>query len=173
MYSVRASREEDLTKLAAVERCAGQLFATTAHAYLCHAPTLSMEILARQHQLGAVWVAADEHDEPIGFAVAGELSGEAYVYEIDVDPRHGRRGVGRMLMRAAADWARAAGYATLTLSTCVDVPWNAPFYASLGFEVVKEAELTPAMVETRRHEAKAGFLVDRRVFMRSSLEQPD
>ena len=172
MEHVRPAREEDLGKLATVEREAARLFAGTPHAYLCDAPTLSMDILERQHRLGAVWVAVSEDDEPVGFAVAGELGGEAYLYELDVDPRYGCRGLGRALMAAALDWARATGHATLTLSTCSDVAWNAPFYARLGFVVIPEAELTPEMLETRRHEARAGFLIDRRVFMRCSLREP-
>jgi GNAT superfamily N-acetyltransferase len=171
-YHIRVARDDELAKLGEVERRAGQLFATTAHAYLCDAPTLSLEILRAQHRCGAVWVATDKHDRPVGFAVAGELGGEAYLYEIDVDASHGRRGVGRLLMEAVFDWVRARDYPTLTLSTFVDVAWNAPYYAKLGFEVVSEDELTPAMVETRVHEAEAGFLVERRVFMRRSMRQP-
>jgi ribosomal protein S18 acetylase RimI-like enzyme len=168
MYELRTAREEDLPKLAAVERRAGQLFADTAHAFLTDAPTLSMDILTRQHALGAVWVVTLD-DEIVGFAVAGEHGDEGYLYEIDVDPAHGRRGLGRRLVDAAAEWARAAGYETITLSTFVDVPWNAPYYETLGFRAVPDADHTPAMIQTRFFEAKSGFLVDRRVFMRRSL----
>jgi GNAT superfamily N-acetyltransferase len=170
MYVVRTAREGDLPKLAAIEQRASHLFADTPHAFLIGAPTLSTQILARQHALGAVWVATHgEAGEPVGFAVAGTLGDEAYLYEVDVDPEHGRRGLGRELVEAAVAWARGAGHATMTLSTFVDVPWNAPFYETLGFRAVPDADLTPAMVETRFFEAKAGFLVDRRVFMRRSL----
>lgn len=173
MDRVRRSREDDLAKLAAVEHQASQLFAGTPHAYLCGAPTLARDILERQHRAGAVWVAVDEGDEPVGFAVAGELGAEAYLYELDVDPTQGRKGLGRALMGAMLGWARATGHETLTLATFSDLPWNAPFYARLGFVVIPDAELTPEMIETRRHEAKAGFLVDRRVFMRCSLRQKE
>jgi ribosomal protein S18 acetylase RimI-like enzyme len=168
MYDLRTARKEDLPKLAAVERRSSQLFADTPHAFLVGAPTLSMGILTQQHALGAVWVVTHD-DEPVGFAVAGEHGGDGYLYEIDVDPAHGQRGLGRRLMDAAFEWARAAGYDTMTLSTFVDVPWNAPFYETLGFRTVPDADHTPAMIETRFFEAKAGFLVDRRVFMRRSL----
>lgn len=168
-YQIRVAREDDLDKLGEVERRAGQLFADTAHAYLCNAPTLSQSILSAQYRCGAVWVAVDEGDTPVGFAVAGTLGQEAYLYEIDVDMSHGRHGIGTRLVEAVFAWVRERGYPTLTLSTCTDVAWNAPFYAKLGFEVVAEAELTAAMVETREHEARAGFLVERRVFMRRRM----
>lgn len=170
-YTVRVARDDELEKLAAVERRAGQLFASTAHAYVCGAPTLSPAVLMAQHQLGAVWIAVNADDEPVGFAVAGELGDEAYLYELDVDIAHGRRGLGRRLLAEVFDWARDRGYATITLSTFKDIAWNAPFYETLGFEVIEEAALTPEMVETRSAEAKAGLRVDCRVFMRCALGQ--
>jgi len=36
------------------------------------------------------------------------------------------------------DAARCAGVRELTLTTFVDVPWNAPFYARFGFERLHE-----------------------------------
>ena len=39
MYTVRATRDDELGKLTAVERSAAELFAGTAHAYLCNAPS--------------------------------------------------------------------------------------------------------------------------------------
>jgi GNAT superfamily N-acetyltransferase len=165
-YTVRQARDDELELLAAIEHLAGELFRTTTHAYVMEAPALSIDLVRERHGAGGVWVAVTADDEVVGFAVAGDLGGEAYLEEIDVDPRHGRRGLGRRLIDAVVEWACTERYATLVLSTFEDVAWNAPFYARVGFEPVPEAELTPAMVETRRAEAKAGLLVERRVFMR-------
>jgi hypothetical protein len=38
-----------------------------------------------------------------------------------------------MLVEAAKDQARGRVYEWLSLRTYADVPWNAPFYARLGF----------------------------------------
>jgi hypothetical protein len=50
-----------------------------------------------------------------------------------------------------ADHARTLGLTSLTLTTFRDVPWNAPFYAKLGFEYV--AELTPELRQKKRRTA--------------------
>jgi GNAT superfamily N-acetyltransferase len=80
---------------------------------------------------------------PQGFArldvlrtAAGAVAapGSLHLEQLSVDPDHGRRGVGRALLRAAVAWAGEQGYAELTLATYRDVPWNGPFYASEGFE---------------------------------------
>ena len=37
-----------------------------------------------------------------------------------------------MILEAIA-WARAQGFQTISLTTFRSIPWNGPFYASLGF----------------------------------------
>ncbi|ANH40302.1 acetyltransferase [Nocardioides dokdonensis FR1436] len=61
----------------------------------------------------------------------------AHLEQVSVLPEHGRRGLGARLVRAAAEEARWDGFDRLTLCTYRDVPWNAPFYARIGFEVVE------------------------------------
>jgi hypothetical protein len=46
------------------------------------------------------------------------------------------------------------------------VPWNAPYYARLGFRVVEPAALTPALVELLAVEAAHGLDPAQRVVMR-------
>jgi GNAT superfamily N-acetyltransferase len=72
-------------------------------------------------------------DPPVGFARIDLVAGGAHLEQLAVHPDHGRRGLGRALVRAACAWAAAAGYDDMTLATYRDVPWNAPFYASEGF----------------------------------------
>ena len=72
--------------------------------------------------------------------VASIRSGDgAHLEQLSVHPEHGRRGLGRALLRAGLEWAAAHDYPELTLTTYRDVPWNGPFYASEGF-----VELGPA-----------------------------
>ena len=66
-------------------------------------------------------------------------------------------------------WARDRGYAEITLTTYRDIPWNGPFYASLGFKVLSAAELTPGLQERVKAEAGRGLNPERRVVMRKAL----
>lgn len=45
----------------------------------------------------------------------------------------------------------------LTLTTFAHIPWDAPYYARLGFETISPDQLTPGLREIRRHEASAGL----------------
>ena len=59
-----------------------------------------------------------------------------------------------------------AGPAPLTLTTFAEVPWNAPYYARIGFRVLADAELSPGLRAIRAHEAALGLDRWPRVCMR-------
>jgi hypothetical protein len=59
-------------------------------------------------------------------------------------------------VQAVCAWATGQGFDAVTLTTYRDVPWNAPFYARLGFVVVAEQDLSRGLVAIRVHERVAG-----------------
>ena len=119
---------------------------------------------AQRH--GHLWVALAD-DVPVGFAHIEVIEPTvAHLEEIDVHPHHGRRGLGTKLVRAICAWAIAAGYHSVTLTTFRDVPWNMPFYARLGFEVIPSEALSPALRSVVQDETRRGLDPTRRVAMR-------
>ena len=85
---------------------------------------------------------------------------------MSVHPDHARRGLGRQLIDHAAAWATREGLAGLTLTTYADVPWNAPYYARLGFATLGEDDLTDGLRAVRTHEIARGLDKWPRVTMR-------
>lgn len=144
------------------------LFAETAHADVVAHDVTGLDEL--EHALGAglLWVARDAAGAPVGFALV-ELLDEPHLEEIDVDPAHGRRGLGRALLAVVLAWARGAGHAGITLTTFRDVAWNAPFYARLGFRALGPGEIRPGLAATMREETARGLDPARRVAMRLDL----
>ena len=57
----------------------------------------------------------------------------------------------------------------LTLTTFEHVPWNAPYYARLGFRILDDAEVTPGLRAIRQREAEIGLDRWPRVCMRRDL----
>jgi GNAT superfamily N-acetyltransferase len=90
-------------------------------------------------------------------------------HEIDVHPNYARRGLGRRLIEAIADWARTRGATALTLTTFSDVPWNGPYYARLGFRAIDVSTLSPALQAVRRAEENAGLPMAHRICIRLDL----
>jgi GNAT superfamily N-acetyltransferase len=113
---------------------------------------------------GSLFV-ADDGGAIVGFALASLFDGALHLDELDVLPSHGRRGFGRALVAAVVDLARRRGLARVTLSTLRSIPWNAPWYATLGFRALDERELTPALRELREHERARGLPMPDRVYM--------
>ena len=97
---------------------------------------------------------------PVGFAHVLLLDGHAHLEEIAVHLGHQRQGIGAELVRAAMSEARAQGFDRLSLCTYRDVPWNGPFYRSLGFTEVAEADYAPYQARLRAKERDLGLDVN-------------
>lgn len=164
-YAIVLARPDDLQAIPAIELAAARLLEGHApESVLCEATDL--DELAEAQAAGRLWVAL-AHDVPVGFAHVVVLSdGLPHLEEVDVHPRHGRRGVGAALVRAACEWTAHAGHPSLTLTTFADVPWNRPFYAKLGFEVVPSVDVSTAVAAIVCDETARGIDPARRVVMR-------
>lgn len=121
---------------------------------------------------GFVLVAEQADDDgtsaTVGFVHVLEIDGHAHLEQLSVLPAVGRRGIGRRLVEAALSEIRDRGYQQVTLRTYLDVPWNAPFYASCGF-VVTEPD-TPLLRQLLQTEQDLGlFRFGPRVQMTAAL----
>jgi GNAT superfamily N-acetyltransferase len=106
----------------------------------------------------------------VGFAHVEVLEPRvAHLKEIDVLPEYGKQGIGSRLIKTVVAWAMEFRYSSITLTTFRDVPWNMPFYARLGFEVISPEDLTPVLRAIVEDEARRGLDPRRRVAMRKAL----
>ena len=69
------------------------------------------------------------------------------------------------MIEVVITWARQERVPAVTLSTFRDVPWNAPYYAKLGFQALADEALAPDLRAIRTHEAEAGLDISRRLCM--------
>ena len=168
-YSIRPARVADVPALPNVELEAATLFAAYEVETGLDAETLartnSVEDFRAAQEAGRLWVAVDSSDAPVGFALLTEIDGYLHLDELDVQPAHGRQGLGSALLAAVCSWAEANDYPGVTLSTFRDVPWNAPFYARRGFRVLPAGELTPGLARLVDSERGRGLRTDLRVVM--------
>jgi GNAT superfamily N-acetyltransferase len=169
-YQIRPARFEELPLLSYIEDSAAALFLNTPYAFLVNDEPLSLDFVRQQFHARRVWVAADCHESVVGYAIAREVDDTLYLQQIDVEPEHGRRGIGTALVNTVCDWAKQQGYSFVSLSTFRDLPWNAPFYSKLGFHPIDEAELTTGFQQIRRKELEAGLPISERVIMQRRLQ---
>jgi predicted N-acetyltransferase YhbS len=79
-------------------------------------------------------------------------------------------GIGRALLGAVIEWAVTHRFAALTLTTFHNVPWNAPFYRRIGFEVLGVSDLDEHLSALLRKEIEGGFAEGTPCAMRLSLD---
>ena len=81
---------------------------------------------------GTLWVAEVE-GSLAAFLAALAHGRRLHIDEFDVQRDLQGQGIGRRLLAHAIDWAKAEGFNTMSLTTFRNIPWNAPFYESVGF----------------------------------------
>ncbi|WP_229715594.1 GNAT family N-acetyltransferase [Subtercola lobariae] len=106
-----------------------------------------------------------------GFVHVIEFNGICHLEQLSVAPQHARQGWGRTLVEAAKHHARNRVYLQISLRTYVDIPWNAPFYATAGF--IEEEPTTSFHRSLIAIEAELGVdRYGRRVHMVAPLAAP-
>jgi len=169
---IRPAQYADLTVLQDIERAAGRAFHDVGMPEIAEDEPFTVAELDRYRRAGRAWVATDPTDPadaPVAYLIADVVDGNLHIEQVTVHPDVARRGVGRRLIDHAARYAAVADLPALTLTTFRDVPWNAPYYARLGFHVLGQRELGPELREVRQREAAHGLDRWPRVCLRRDL----
>lgn len=165
---LRAGTEADIDALLEVERRAAELLLGHGAYDLFAMHSLSPKNLRDGIAHGILRVAEVE-GQAVGFALCGEIDGHAHLYEMDVVPEYGRRGVGGALLESVCTEASVRGFPAMTLTTLRDVPWNAPFYAARGFVEMPSSQWGPELAEIVARERMLGFPMPLRVVMQRRM----
>ncbi|MEP3050658.1 MAG: GNAT family N-acetyltransferase [Erythrobacter sp.] len=164
-WSLRLAHADDADEMPAIEAAAAQLFAgidglETIDPDDTWEPSELRGFIRKGHCL-----VAHVGEQMAGFLINQPFGKELHIWEMDVLPDFQQRGIGAGLLRACQIDARNSGFRALTLTTFVDLPWNRPFYARLGFERVEELAAHPRLNAALEEEAEWGLPRDRRCAM--------
>lgn len=144
--SIRVGRFDEFEELRSIEFEADRIFESVGIG-----PFANEEVEDHFAQAALVLVVGDP---PVGFVSVEMVDGLPHIWQLAVHPDYGRRGLGRSLVEAACDWAQRRQFEAITLTTYRDVPWNGPFYESLGFVIIDV--VTPGLRAIRQHEHSIG-----------------
>ena len=163
--SIRTATGRDLAAIPGIELAAAGMFSETDLPHGIRYRVTTPEDLRVALDGNRLWVAVGPGDQVVGFAKVSIVDGQAYLDEIDVLPDFGRRGIGTRLVGAVTDWARDRAFETLSLVTFRHLPWNAPFYAKLGFSMLDSSEHGREVSGLIEEEGRAGIDIGNRVVM--------
>lgn len=154
---IRLAVVTDIPVLREIERKAGQPFAD-----------IDMDLVAEDEPPSAAalrvfidderaWVWTDPAGCAVGYLVVSVVDGCAHIEQVSVDPTHRGQRIGRRLIDHVFAWATANELAAVTMTTFTEVPWNGPYYESMGFRYVPTSEETPGLRAVRSAEAEHGL----------------
>ena len=151
---IRPGTRDDVALLGDIERAAGRLFPAGRIPDPEHAHPLHLLEQAADSELLLI---AEADGQVVGFGVCSLAGDRLHLDELSVHPDHGRRGYGRALVQRVIEMAASRGLEGVSLTTFADIPWNAPFYASMGFEPVPEEGLDQPLADALAAERAAGL----------------
>ena len=166
---IRAARPEEIAILPQIENAADERYARVGLRRVLDMPPASVASLEYGRRHGMLWVATSPLNRVVGFALMKLPAGTAWLDQLSVLERWQGRGLGAALIDRTAKQARALGHDTLYLSTYLDVPWNAPFYARRGFVEVPRAKWPRAFRVPFMLENSHGHPPWRRTIMRRGV----
>lgn len=168
-YKIVRATESHLAAIPAIESAAAAIFPVADLPLDVRYKVTDEETLRAAERNGQIWVAIDPQQTPVGFAMLAEVDGNPHLDEMDVLPEHGRNGIGKRLAQTIIGQLSAGGHDRLTLVTFRHLPWNAPFYATLGFEPVEACKVGPELKQVLEDERDAGIDMENRVVMLKDL----
>jgi GNAT superfamily N-acetyltransferase len=173
-YRVRPARGNEVGELQNIDLASATLFRGTG--LIDFGPLGEPEQPIPEDRLrkgfgdGLIWVAVDQLDELVGFALCSDRGEDLYLDQLSVLPRHGRQGLGTRLVRRCLQEAEARSFRRVSLSTFRKVPWNRPFYRKLGFREIPVWRLHDWQLEIRELQ-KQTMDVKLRCFMQRSVKR--
>lgn len=174
--TVRLARADDIDTLVAIDDDASALYA--AHGLALGVMEGDPFAVAERGrwlaaaEAGRALLAVDAGGTPLGFAALDVVDGAPYLDQLAVRTSAMRRGIGRVLLAHAIEWAEAQGADALWLTTYAHLPFNRPYYERAGFVVVCETECGAGIRHHLAEQRRALPAPDERVAMRLRLRGP-
>jgi GNAT superfamily N-acetyltransferase len=169
-YTIHLATAAHVAALPGIESKAAARFAGWHVPRAVLTETTPLPALAAAQATGQLWVALSRAEDPVGFGLVEALGTRLHLEELDVLPNHGGRGIGTALVNEIERWARLNRFREIALTNFRDVPWNAPFYQKLGYEIVDESSLDAVLLKWLEHDGARGLDQTRRVAMRKRLD---
>ncbi len=134
----------DVASIQNVEVDAGQRFRSVAMPQISEDRPPDGRLLRQYIADAQLWVGT-HGTAVIGYAMAQRIDDHAHIDQVSVMTAFSGQRIGARLLEIACDWARLQEAWRTTLFTYESVPWNAPYYRSLGFAECGQDSMGPGL----------------------------
>lgn len=170
-FQIDLATEADIPAMIWADKAASKLFEPTGliepEGLGDHVPE---DVFLSEIPNKTVFVARRQDDHAIGFAITRPRGKGLYLDQVSVHPEYGKKGIGRALVLRVIEEAEARRLPFVALSTFRDLPWNGPFYASMGFSEISRDKFEPYMHEIE--DAQRNYMdVTKRCFMQRKVRR--
>lgn len=166
-YTIELAAPAHVPLLAAIEIAAAGIFPPGSIPEHIRADSVPQSALLEAVQEGLLWVLLAPKGRPVGYALVQLPEDSVLLAQMDVHPDHMRKGLGSALIMHLVEHLKRQKKPALYLTTFRHVPWNAPFYAKLGFEALSKED-APLFLNTILEEEKR-YGLTKRIGMRLML----
>ena len=177
---IRSAGRDDIADLQMIESSAAELFRDSPYPELADFPPMSSEAYEMAFATGdPVFVAEimpqDQTNakgsafHKAGFAFCVTKDDGMHLKELSVHRSFQQRGIGKALIGAILQEAKARGAAFVSLTTYADLPWNGPFYRKQGFVQLNHEDMPMFLRTILQKEILHGANVRTRCAMRLAL----
>jgi predicted N-acetyltransferase YhbS len=168
----RFAELDEIEAVRAIEYEAAQRFAAIGMTGIADAQPMKADFVRRKIEASEIIVAVHDAVRCVAFVMFAPLPTRFYIEELDVLTAWAGRRIGAELIEQVDLLARKSGAQQLVLSTFRDVPWNAPYYRRLGFNVIGSEQLDPKLRAIRAAHVARGLDESKRVFMCREVAAP-
>lgn len=166
---IRLAVPDEAEKLVNIERSAAAIFRQIpALAWVADAQGKSVNQHLEFIVDGDCWVAV-EQQQLVGFIEVEVMDQALHIWELSVDSRWQRKGIGKALLQKVIMQAKQLNCDHVTLTTFRDVAWNGVYYQKLGFTIISAEKLTLLLQAILKKEVAYGFTASSRCAMQYIL----
>ncbi|QLK88062.1 N-acetyltransferase [Arsenophonus endosymbiont of Aphis craccivora] len=160
---------DEAKKLVNIERYAAAIFRQIpALAWVADAQGKSVNQHLEFIVDGDCWVAV-EQQQLVGFIEVEVMDQALHIWELSVDSRWQRKGIGKALLQKVIMQAKQLNCDHVTLTTFRDVAWNGVYYQKLGFTIISAEKLTLSLQAILKKEVAYGCTASSRCAMQYIL----
>lgn len=172
MIRIRLASEDEIHKVAPLERAAGELFRTIGMDAIADDVPISESELMLAVQEQRLWFAV-EYGVLKAYLLGDFLPQSLHIDQVTVHPDASRRGLGALMIESVSADPRAKERGLITLTSFANVPWNAPYYERIGFVDIAEEDWPEGIAEKVAAEQGTGVAAWPRVVMQRVIpEEP-